>query len=266
MKKNKHIGIIGFGNMGKALGFALALSGWHVFVYDKIKSKCKKRKNIYPCKDPAALIENVSAVIVAIKPQDLKAFFSKSSVLKALKVSRPLLISIAAGVAISFYRKQLKHIAIVRVMPNLGALINQSVSCLCASKGVAQKQMNLALSVFKCVGDVHVVSETFIDKVTAISGSGPGYVFYIMDALYKSALRLGFPKRTARRMVQKTFIGASLIAGCDDSDFEILIRKVASRGGTTEAALRIFEKHKMKKIMDNAVKRAVLRAGQLQKQ
>lgn len=266
MKRNTHIGIIGFGNMGKALGLALASSGWRVFVYDKVRGKCRRQKNIFPCKDPAELIENVPAVIIAIKPQDIREFFSKDLIRKAFQEKRPLLISIAAGIAIAFYRKQLKNIPIVRVMPNLGVLINQSVSCLCSSKGVTQKQLNLALSVFKCVGDVHVMSETSIDKVTAVSGSGPGYVFYLMDSLYESALRLGFPAKTARKMVQKTFIAASLIAGCDGSDFKTLAKRVSSRGGTTEAALKIFEKHKIKKIMDSAVRQAVSRARQLHKQ
>ncbi|MBN2483285.1 MAG: pyrroline-5-carboxylate reductase [Candidatus Omnitrophica bacterium] len=263
MKKNQSIGIIGSGNMGRALAGVLASQRWKVFIYDIKKAKYKKAKNVYPCRTASEVIEKVPAVIIAIKPQDIPGFLLQSAVRTTFENTRPLVISIAAGVSTSCYEKKIKRIKIVRVMPNLGALCGQAVSFLCAGKNVRRKDVAFARNIFHRVGDVYVISESMLDKVTAISGSGPGYVFYFMDCLFRSALKLGFSRVLARAMVARTFSGACALAEHRKDDFKTLVEQVASKGGTTRAALDVFAQNKFEMLMANAVASAYRRARQL---
>jgi pyrroline-5-carboxylate reductase len=263
MKKDQTIGIIGFGNMGRALGSILALHHWKVFIYDTQKAKYKKAKNVYPCRTASEVIEKVPAVIVAIKPQDIPGFLSQREVRTALENTRPLVISIVAGVSTLSYEKKIKKIKIVRVMPNLGALCGQAVSFLCAGKNAQRKDLVFTRNIFNRVGDVYMISESLLDKVTAISGSGPGYVFYFMDCLYRSALKLGFSRVLARAMVARTFSGACALAENRKDDFKALVEQVASKGGTTQAALKVFKQNNFERLMANAVASAFRRARQL---
>ncbi len=258
------VGIIGFGNMGRALGEALADHGWNVRVFDKVKSKIKKKRNITRCVTDREVIRKAPVIILALKPQDIPAFFDRHGIKAAFGEHSPLLISIAAGVTASFYQKCIGRVRLVRVMPNLAALKRKSVSFLCRGRYASESDISVAKRIFQCVGDVFCVSESSLDKVTAISGSGPGYVFYFMNCLYQSALSLGFSPRLAREMTLKTFEGAcSLLAGDQGGDFKKWIRKVASKGGTTQAALDVFDQHKVMSLVRKATHRAARRARQL---
>jgi len=108
-----------------------------------------------------------------------------------------------------------------------------------------------------------LIKESFLDKVTAISGSGPGYVYYFMDTLYKSALSLGFSRIVAMRMVKKTFLGAITLIKDSREDFSLWIKKVASPGGTTQAALDFWKNCKLERLVRRGIKKAYLRARQL---
>lgn len=263
-KKTLHIGIIGFGNMGQALGRALADHRWRVYAFDKEKSKVKKSAHIVRCDRPFEVIGKVPVVILAMKPQDIPAFLKDGRIRAAFREHSPLVISIAAGVTTSFYQKRMPGIRVVRAMPNLAALKRQSVSFLCRGRYASQSDMSKAKRIFQCVGDVFSTNEPSIDNVTAISGSGPGYVFYFMDCLYQSALSLGFPSRVARKMTLKTFAGAcSLITEGHTGDFKRWIEKVSSKGGTTEAALAVFDQYRLKSLVTKATHRAARRARQL---
>jgi pyrroline-5-carboxylate reductase len=261
MKRKKIIGIIGFGNMGQALGEALRQNNWRVYIYDKDKTKLIRRRNTFICKDYQGVIRASPTLIIAIKPQDIPDFIENARPL--ILRFKPLIISIAAGVSTTFFEKKLKRVRVIRVMPNLAAKKRLSLSFISSGRFAKLKDLKEALEIFNCVGEAITIQESFLDKVTAISGSGPGYVYYLMDSLYESALMLGFSKDVAKKMVQETFWGAINLIRDQKDEFRVWVSRVASKGGTTQAALNVWEKGGFKKLFKEGVKSAYSRAKEL---
>ncbi|MFH1503954.1 MAG: pyrroline-5-carboxylate reductase [Candidatus Omnitrophota bacterium] len=256
------IGIIGFGNMGKA--FALALKKEqksHIFVYDKDRRKYQGIQGFKFSGNIKELAQKVDIVILAVKPQDLAQFLKQFG--ECLKTK--LLISIAAGITFNFFQKYIKKPRLIRAMPNLAAKIKSSVSFICKGEFAAEKDLTIAKKIFLSIGEVIVTKENRLNEVTALSGSGPGYVFYFMDSIYKAALKLGFNKKDARKTITQVFLGASKLAKESKEDFQTLVKGVASKHGTTEAALKVFEQNKIKKTIENALDAACKRASEMAK-
>ena len=244
--------------MGSSLGEILASRGWKIFSYDKDEKKLVRKKNIFVCKSLQEAIRSSKIILLAIKPQDIPSFLEEVRE----KISSSLLISIAAGVSTKFFEKRLDT-KIVRVMPNLAVKKCESISFICGGKNVKKEDLKLAGDIFSLVGEVVFVEEKWLDKVTAISGSGPGYLYYLLHLFYKSALSLGFKKILAKRMVEKTFWGAMKVIENSSLDFKEWFDKVASRGGTTQAAVNFWEEKKLGEIIKGGIKKAVERAKQL---
>ncbi|MCM8827607.1 MAG: NAD(P)-binding domain-containing protein, partial [Candidatus Omnitrophica bacterium] len=181
MELTRKIGIVGFGNMGSALGVALKDKRWQVYVYDKDRTKLVKLKGIKVCNSCKEVIEKTSILVIAIKPQDILSFIEDTK--EYIYKFRPLIISIAAGVRIEVFEKLIEGVRIIRVMPNLAVKKRLSISFISSGKNITNQDLKLAKRIFKCVGDSIAISENFLDKATAISGSGPGYIYYFMDAL-----------------------------------------------------------------------------------
>lgn len=263
MAAKKTIGILGFGNMGRAIGVALSSchQGFQVLAYDKQKSKLSKIRGIRKSSCIKDLVKKSDVVIIAVKPQDIAKVLesTKETFLK----SKSLLVTIAAGVEIGTFTKVFKGARVIRCMPNLAAIVGESMSFIAASKSCKKADILLAKNLFSCIGEVIVTKESMLDKVTAVSGSGPGYIFNFMDGIYKAALKLGFKKADAKNMVLQTFLGSVVLAYASGDDFQGLVKKVASKKGTTEAALKVFKKSAQEKVIEQAVKAACKRAGQL---
>jgi pyrroline-5-carboxylate reductase len=261
MKRKKTIGIIGFGNMGSSIGRALKEKDWRVYIYDKDKSKSRKEKDIFICKNYEEIIKIASIMIIAIKPQDISGFIDR--VRPLILKYKPLIISIAAGVSTAFFEKMLKKARVIRVMPNLAAKKRLSISFISPGQFAKDSDIKLAREIFNCIGESIIIKESFLDKVTAISGSGPGYVYYFMDSLYESALLLGFRKDVAKKIVFQTFWGAINLIKDQKENFKAWIKKVASKGGTTQAALDVWERNNFKNLFKKAIKAAYARAKEL---
>ena len=268
--KQRHksmIGMIGCGNMGQALirGLTSSPKAGKVWVYDKQRSRLLKVKKAYKVSSAAKLdelIRRCQTLIIAVKPQDM------TEVLKAIKKDyrKQLIISIAAGVSTSFIEKKVGlRSRVVRVMPNLAAKVSMSVSALAKGKYAAGSDLKKTEEIFDSVGVCLLLKERQIDAFTAVCGSGPGYVYYFMDALFKGARSLGLSPKKAGEMVIRTVIGASVLAASSGDDFEALAKRVASKGGTTEAAFKVFDKNKLKQTVIKATRAAALRAGALSK-
>ncbi len=199
-------------------------------------------------------------VILAVKPQQLKeAIHSHASNLK-----NSLIISIVAGIPVASISDWLDdHERIVRVMPNTPALIRAGVSGMYnGSKTIGDRV--LAEAVVGSVGQyVWCETESLIDAVTAVSGSGPAYVFYFIEALEAAALELGLTKDAARLLSLETFLGASRLAARSEEPPSVLRNRVTSKGGTTAAALDSFEVDQLKEIIVKGVKRANSRSTEL---
>lgn len=267
------IGIIGCGNMGSALVEHLEkkFSPKAIFIFDKDKNKEKslvKRFHVKSVVDINQLVLDSDVIIVAVKPQDIDV------VLKEMKgILGKLIISIAAGVKIFHLESVLgPDNALVRAMPNLNALIGAGVTALSFNTAVTQAGRVLAEQIFQSVGDVVFVEEKQLNSVTAISGSGPAFVAYLIselgegvlkEALTREAVKLGIEPQTAKVLAYATVVGTRQILRVN-FDADMFIKRVCSKGGTTEAGMRVLmEKGKTLEALSEAVKAAKKRADEL---
>ena len=203
-------------------------------------------------------LKDADAVILAVKPQDL------AEAAKEIKDSiseSAILVSVAAGVSIAKIKELFRRDKIVRVMPNIGLSVGQGISAWKSSGLSAEETVKAREFLNDLSGNFEVDDEGLIDAVTAISGSGPAYFFAFAEALEKSARSLGLGEKESRALVEKTFDAAAALQ--KGTSYEELVKKVASKGGTTEAALRVFEKNGLLRTVEEATRAAYNRAKEL---
>lgn len=207
----------------------------------------------------AEACRDADVVILAVKPQD----FGAVEIGGKLK-GDALVVSIMAGVEIEKIREILDgHSYIARVMPNLPALVSEGISGFYAPD-LEPEQKKIVCEILKTFGDaVEVENEDDMDKITALSGSGPAYVFYFIETLRDAGVGLGLEKDAAEKLALKTVLGSAKFAEIDIASLEELRGRVTSKGGTTEKALQVLEKHGLKEIMREAVEAAYKRAKEL---
>lgn len=264
MNNKRNIGIIGLGNMGAACAVALNSSGaWQVYAYDIKAKNISLPKDIKFCKDIETLFKTSQIILIAIKPQDIANLLDQHKAL--LNTYKPLCISVAAGLNTNFFQNRIKQIRLIRTMPNLGAKVGQSLTFICRGKYATTQDLAIAKDIFSYVGEVIITKEDMLDKATSISGSGPGYVYYFMDILYESAIKLGFNKNQARKIILQVFLGAVNLAKASEYEFKHLVEKVTSPKGTTEAALKQFKKYKLADKIDQGIIAAYQRAKEIAK-
>ena len=204
---------------------------------------------------------DASAIVFAVKPQQLK------TVVLSLQphIQSTLLISIAAGIRSSDIARWLDHHSrIIRVMPNTPALIGAGISGMFATAGVEERDRKIAERILGAAGKfVWFEREEQLDAVTAVSGSGPAYVFYFIEALEEAALALDLDAAAARSLALETFLGAARLASESTDSPAVLRAKVTSKGGTTQRALECMESTDVKSQVMEAVKQAAQRAREL---
>lgn len=207
------------------------------------------------------VVRTAQVVVLAVKPQVMaEALASSSSLLR----ENQLIVSIAAGLNTEKLDRLCRGIpAIVRVMPNTPALIGQGVTAICSGPRATDEHLGLVGMLFSAVGSTLRVVEEEMDAVTAISGSGPAYVFYLMEAMMLAGQELGLDSSKTRQLVYGTLIGAAMQAGASEYGPDVLRARVTSPGGTTEAALRHLEAHHADRIITDAVKIAAKRSRDL---
>jgi len=175
-----------------------------------------------------------------------------------------LVISLAAGITTSYIESRLKvGTAVVRVMPNTPALVDEGMSALSAGAHCSTAGLELAESVLKAVGKVITVPEKYQDAVTAISGSGPAYIFYVVEAMIEAGVVLGLPRTTAHDLVVQTLVGASAMLRETGEHPTVLRENVTSPAGTTAAALRELDDHKVRAAFITAMEAARDRSQEL---
>ena len=264
--------LIGCGHMGNALLKAWLLNTDYSFVvidplqYKKINRNFTNRVKAFKSLDNTKNIKLIDLVIFAVKPQ------ISLSVIKDISrynfSNKIIFLSIVAGRKINFFTKYLsKKSQFIRVMPNMPAIIAQGMTCLFANKNVTKKNKNIVNSLFLNVGKtLWLKSESEINKVTAISGSGPGYIFFIIDAFEKAALDLGMGEADTKKLVHQTLFGSINLLLKEKQSASILANNIAVKGGTTEAGLNIFKNKKtLHEIFKKVVKAAYSRANHLGK-
>ena len=264
--------LIGCGHMGSAL-----LSAWHKKTsnyftiidpqqYNKLNKLYKKRVSAFNDFDKIKNTQYFDIIIFAIKPQIATKVMRKFIGLKYNK--KVLFVSIIAGKKISFFNNFLpRNNQFVRVMPNMPSMVEEGVSCLVTNKNTSKQNKNIVTDLFGKIGKIYwLSSEKELDKVTAISGSGPGYYFLFIDLLEKAAVKLGFTRKIAKELVYQTAFGSVKLLINNSKSAEKLTNDIAIKGGTTEAAIRFFKKNnQLKNMINKAVKAAHKRAIELGK-
>jgi pyrroline-5-carboxylate reductase len=200
-------------------------------------------------------------LLIAVKPQDLRAALTPLSDTARGK----LVVSIAAGVRLADLSRWLGgHDRIVRSMPNTPALIGAGIAALYAPAGVTPADRERAEAILRAVGEaVWVDDERLLDPVTAVSGSGPAYVFWFIEQLAQSGVALGLPAETAQKLALQTVLGAAQLAANSAEPASILRERVTSKGGTTEAALRVFAEERMAETLRKALEAASRRGAEM---
>jgi pyrroline-5-carboxylate reductase len=210
---------------------------------------------------PDAQMQRCEIVVLAVKPQDAKAALASIAAI----VKDKLLISIAAGVTLDTLSRRLGgHRKLVRCMPNTPSLIGAGIAALYAPPEVSAQERAAAQSILAAVGEVvWVGDERLLDPVTAVSASGPAYVFWLIEQLAASAEKLGLARETSMKLALHTVLGAAKLAASSGEPPAALRKNVTSKGGTTEAALKIFEEEKLAERFMRAVEAASRRATEL---
>ncbi len=257
------VGLIGGGNMGTVIltGIGRKFSV-RVCEQDAKRGAFLKRRFGAKVAGLATVASGSRIIILAVKPQNF------DEVLAALRRhvrQDQLIISIAAGITCHYIEKRLGKVRVVRTMPNLPAQVGEAVTGICRGKFATTADIKMAQQIFNCIGKTVVVDERLMDAVTAVSGSGPGYVFYFAECLEKAARSLGLNPAMARELVTQTLKGSARLLEQSGEGADILRARVTSKGGTTQAALAVFEKNKTGKIVQWALTAARKRAKELSK-
>jgi pyrroline-5-carboxylate reductase len=210
---------------------------------------------------PDAALQGAEVLVLAVKPQDMKAALASVSGFSKEK----LVVSVAAGITLKTLARWLDgHRKIVRCMPNTPALIGAGITGLYASPEVGKNEKEKAETILRAVGEVvWMPEERLLDPVTAVSASGPAYVFWFIEQLAASAERLGIPKDAALKMAKQTVLGAAQLACASADSPETLRKNVTSKGGTTEAALKVFDEAKLAEHFARAVAAASKRGEEM---
>jgi pyrroline-5-carboxylate reductase len=275
------IGYIGAGNMGEAMIGALIKSGVaaasQIFIHEIRSDHVAVLKNKYgiaALPDIDSIFFSCDVVIFAVKPQSLAAVLSEIQTKKTFQhvSGRKLIISIAAGKRMSLFEdyiysgldeRQKQMIPILRVMPNTPAFVGAGMSGLCANIHATREDIETAMHILLPMGTILECQEKDMDAVTAMSGSGPAYCFYIVEAMIKAGVELGFSAKTAADLTVTTFKGALALLEHLNESPEELRRKVTSPGGTTEAAIRVLDDNSVKESIIGAIHAAARRSKEL---
>lgn len=260
--------IVGAGNMGRtyAEGFLSnhLLTKDDLLILEKAPERAEKlRAEGYAqvIHTPDETLKQADIVMLAVKPQDLPPLLPQ---LASFLHQDHLILSIMAGIRIETLRQGLEVPKIIRAMPNLPSQIGLGMTGFTASAEVDKRELFIIQNLINTTGkSIYFEQESQLDAVTAISGSGPAYVFFFMEALMQTARDMGFSAAEAEVLVEQTFAGAvNLVRGSKFSCAE-WIQKVASRGGTTEAALQVFEREELMPRIAEGLRAARERAEEL---
>lgn len=258
------IGIIGAGNMGSAI-----LAGIHndytVYVteQDKKRSALLRRRYKVQTVELDILLDKVKYVILAVKPQNFDGLLKD---VRKFDLKKKVFVSVAAGITTQYIEKRLgEGVKVVRTMPNLPAQIGQGLTGVAKGSSATGADVRMVAQIFNHVGKSIIVEEKFIDAVTAVSGSGPAYVFLFIECLSKATKQLGIKGRLADELVLQTIRGSLSLFENQKVEASVLRKRVTSKGGTTQAAIETFEKKKIDKIFIEALANAEKRAKQLSK-
>lgn len=257
------IGFIGGGNMAEAIIKGIfAKYGSNIIVsepLDKRRTYLEKTYNIKTTPDNKEVVKNCNIIILAVKPQHMDSVTAEiSDEISGDKI----VVSIAAGITLSYLSSRLKTTKIIRVMPNTPALVQEGMSVMSMCECINDKEMQVIKDIFMSIGLLLALPEKYMNAVTALSGSGPAFFAYFVEAMIEGGVRMGLGKDDAATLAVQTFLGTAklLDTGMNPSK---LREMVTSPGGTTAAGLKLFEEKGFKEIVIASIEAATKRAQEL---
>jgi pyrroline-5-carboxylate reductase len=265
------LGCIGGGQMGEALIRGILQSGLYqagqVIIAEPNPDRRDFLERTYAVRtsgDSDGIWQECQTVILAVKPQIMGPMLVKA---RGLAGERHLIITIAAGLPLSFYSDALASAAlrIVRVMPNTPALVLAGASAICGNDNATAADLQKALDIFNAVGTAMTLGESYLDAVTGLSGSGPAYVFTFIEAMIDAGVKCGLPRDVAEKLCLQTVLGSVKLLQESGDHPAVLRAKVTSPGGTTIAGLHVLERAGFAGIVIDAVEAATRRSLELGK-
>jgi pyrroline-5-carboxylate reductase len=258
------VAVIGGGTMGgamvKSMLRARLAAKTDIVVADVSRERrelARKKYGVAVTDDNAAAVKGVDVVILAIKPQEMDGVMDRLSG----HLKSQLVISIAAGVSLETICYRLKYGAVVRAMPNTPAQVGRGMTVWASSQDLAPDKFDTARMILSCMGEeIHFKDEKYLDMSTAISGSGPAYVFLFMEALIDAGVHIGLPRDTAQKLVVETVAGSAEAMKKMARHPAELRNMVTSPGGTTAEALHRLESGGLRSLVANAVTAAYEKA------
>ncbi len=260
--------IVGGGNMGKS--FARSFLEAHILrpsdlvILEKNEANCENLRNsgfTTVHSEMGDFIKEVDLIVLAVKPQDSPKVFAT---LQPYLDDSHVILSIMAGVRLETLEQGLGTKKIIRSMPNLPTQIGMGMTAFTANEEVGRKELIGVQNLLSTTGKaIYFDDESMIDAATAVSGSGPAFVYYFMNAMMKAALKMGFTEAQADLLVWQTFIGSLHLQNKNSLSCEEWIQKVASKGGTTEAALKVFNSNDLEDGIVAGLEAAFRRAEEL---
>ena len=239
-------------------------NAWDILACDKAEERrtwMSKQYGVVATDDVAETVKACKVLIIAVKPQDFDALLDS---VKNLLTEKHLVISIAAGKTLSALKKAAgAKPRFVRVMPNLALMVREGMSVYCPAKNAKAADKKLVAQIFGGAGAVLELSEKHFDAVTALSGSGPAFFTYVMQAMIEGGIALGLPKDAARLLAEQTMVGTGIYlqdTGCDIAGF---IKAVSSAKGTTAAGMAVLEKSAVKTALAKTLAAAAKRSAEL---
>jgi pyrroline-5-carboxylate reductase len=261
---------LGAGNMAEALvSGLLACNRWpraRIIVTDIAEERRRlfvEKFGVQAQSDNAAAVAGAAVVVLAVKPQMLAEVFAA---IRAALPADALIVSIAAGITTAKIENALGgQVRVVRSMPNTPALVGCGVAAICGGLHAKPADLDTAQDLLSATGEVVRVEEAAMDAVTAVSGSGPAYVFYLMEAMLEAARRMGLAGDVARKLVYTTVKGSAELILRHKLPPEELRARVTSKGGTTAAAIAVKDRREVKAAIIEAMLAAQARAAELAK-
>jgi pyrroline-5-carboxylate reductase len=268
MLTGKKIGVIGGGVMGGALVQGIVLMAHAdselLTVADMDEKRLQEladRFNVNVTTDNREAMRGADVLILSVKPQKMDEVLAG---LDASLAPNMTCITIAAGIATSFIEERLRRdVRVIRVMPNMPAQIGEGAAALCRGSHATDRDMDVAREIFEAVGTTVEVKEEMMDAVTALSGSGPGYAFYILEAFAEAGVRMGFDWDASLKLVSQSFLGAAKLCLKGEKHPAELKSMVATPGGTTIAGLKVMEDGRLSEMIASVVEEATIRSAEL---
>jgi pyrroline-5-carboxylate reductase len=268
MSERFELGVIGAGNMAEAIVRGVLARG--LFRSEQIiaADPSPQRRELFhsqlrvnAVEDNLQVARNSNILLLSVKPQQMAA--ALSGIGACADCSRTLIISIAAGISTAFIEKHLGNDdwRVVRTMPNTPMLVGQGIVAIAPGAHATTADLEIARRLFSAAADVVDVDERYMNAVTALSGSGPAYFFYLVEHMIRAGVELGLTPEQSHKLVTKTALGAATMLVQPQDSPQELRRKVTSPGGTTQAAIEHMEKHQVAQTIVDAI-RAAERRGQ----